>query len=140
MSREARMIEGAGERAERSRSNRFWWIMLGFMLLGAVSGATLVAMEKQGGVMPALLAIGLVLLLGIGVLAGAWWFLRDIDEVERRDNYIACTIALNFFMVLYAAWYFLWKGALVPEPQHETLFLTTILVMGVTYSWKKLRP
>jgi len=140
MSREAIQTDRPGERAEVSRRNRFWGLMAGFMLLGGVAGATMVVMERNSGSLPAMLAIGLVVLLTLGVLAGGWWFLRDIDEVERRDNYIACTVALNFYLVVYANWYFLWKGAVVREPDHEILFLATMIVMAGAYSWKKIRP
>ena len=139
-SREAGMTKGQGERAERSRSLRFWGIMAGFMLLGGIGGAAMVVMERSGGALSTALAVGMVALGTAGVGAGAWWFLRDIDEVERRDNYVSCTIGLNFYLIFYIDWYFLWKGAVVREPDHEVLFLATMGVMAATYVWKKLRP
>ncbi|NYT40913.1 hypothetical protein HZY97_09115 [Sphingomonas sp. R-74633] len=134
------MTEGPGERAEKSRSNRFWGLMAGFMLLGGVIGAGMVVMEHNQGVLPAAVAIGIVVLLTLGIGGGTWWFLRSVDEVERRDNYLASTIALNFYLIAYANWYFLWKGAVVPEPDHEALFIATMIVMAAAYFWKKLRP
>lgn len=134
------MTEGQGERAERSRSLRFWGIMAGFTLLGSIGGAAMIVMERSGGAMSTALAIGMVALGTVGVGAGAWWFLRDIDEVERRDNYVSCTIALNFYLILYVDWYFLWKGAVVREPDHEILFIATMIVMAGVYFWKKIRP
>ncbi|MBB4100550.1 hypothetical protein [Sphingomonas kyeonggiensis] len=139
-SRETGAIDRPGERAEETRRNRFWGIMAGFLLLGGVAGATLVVMERHSGTLPGALAIGLVVLLTLSVLGGAWWFLRVIDEVEREANYIASTIALNFYLILYADWYFLWKGGLVSQPDHEALFLSTMIVMAVAYFWKKIRP
>jgi hypothetical protein len=92
------------------------------------------------GVLPAAMAIGLAILLTLGAGGGTWYFLRSVDEVERRDNYVAATIALNFYLIVYANWYFLWKGAVVPEPGHEILFIATMIVMSIAYFWKKLRP
>jgi hypothetical protein len=37
-------------------------------------------------------------------------------------------------------WFVLWRGALVPEPSHQILFLVTMIAALVTYLWKKLRP
>jgi hypothetical protein len=140
MNRKAPMTEGPGERAEKSRSKWFWGLMAGFMLLGGVVGAGLVVMEHNHGVLPAAMAIGLAILLTLGAGGGTWYFLRSVDEVERRDNYVAGTIALNFYLIVYANWYFLWKGAVVPEPGHEILFIATMIVMSIAYFWKKLRP
>ena len=60
--------------------------------------------------------------------------------MERRDNLIAGTIAINFYAIFYPAWFFLWKGGLVREPDHEILFVATVIVMSAAYFWKKLRP
>lgn len=139
-SREAGMTNGPGERAERLRSIRFWGLMAGFMLLGGLIGAGMVVMERNSGLLPAALAIAIVVVLTIGVGGGTWYFLRSVDEVERRDNYVASTIALNFYLIAYANWYFLWKGAVVREPAHETIFIATMVVMAAAYFWKKLRP
>ncbi|MDG2535651.1 hypothetical protein P6144_18460 [Sphingomonas sp. HITSZ_GF] len=134
------MTDRPGERAEKSRSNRFWGLMAGFMLLGGMIGAALVVMEKSEGALPAALAIGIALVVTTAIGGGTWYFLRSVDEVERLDNYVAGTVALNFYLIVYANWYFLWKGAVVPEPRHETLFIATMIVMAAAYFWKKLRP
>ncbi|MEP9358250.1 hypothetical protein [Sphingomonas sp. KR3-1] len=134
------MTEGPGERAEKARNNRFWALMAGFMLLGGLTGAALVVMQHNSGMLPAAVAIAIAVLLTFGVGGGTWYFLRSVDEVERRDNYVAGTIALNFYIIAYANWYFLWKGAVVREPDHEILFIATMVVMSVAYFWKKLRP
>lgn len=138
-SREARMNEGPGERAEKSRSNRFWGLMSGFMLLGGVIGVALVVLERNGALPPAV-SIGIVALLIVGVGGGSWYFYRDIDEVERRDNLWGAAVALHFYLIGYACWYFLWKGTLVPEPDHQVIFVATMIVMTLAYLWKKIRP
>jgi len=133
------MTEGPGERAEKSRSNRFWGLMGGFMLLGGVIGAALVLLERDGG-LPGWAAIGIVVLLVVGLGGGSWYFYRRIDEVERSANLWGAAVALHFYLIGYASWYFLWKGALVPEPDHEALYIATLIVMTLAYLWKKVRP
>ncbi len=142
-SREAGMTEraGPGERAEVARRNRFWLMMSGFMLLGAVIGGTLVAIQNSpSGSLPAIWAIAITVTFVAVLGGGTWYFYRDIDEVERRDNLIAGTIAINFYAIFYPAWFFLWKGGLVREPDHEIVFVATLIVMSAVYFWKKLRP
>ena len=137
--REVKMSDGPGERAEKSRSNRFWSLMSGFMLLGGVIGAALALLDHNGS-LPAWVAIGIVVLLIVGLGGGSWYFYRDIDEVERRDNLWGAAVALHFYVIAYPCWYFLWKGALAPEPDHQALYIATLIVMTIAYLWKKIRP
>jgi hypothetical protein len=134
------MIDRPGERAEESRRNRFWLLMAGFMLVGGVIGAALVIVREGDGSLPAVAAIAVAALLVVALGGGSWYFYRDIDELERRDNLIAGVIALHFYVILYPCWYFLWKGGLVPEPDHEILYIATLIVMTLAYFWKKIRP
>lgn len=109
-SREAGMIDRPGERAEESRRNRFWLLMAGFMLVGGVIGAALVVARDGNGALPAVAAIAVTVLLVVALGGGSWYFYRDIDELERRDNLIAGVVALHFYVILYPCWYFLWAG------------------------------
>lgn len=47
---------------------------------------------------------------------------------------------MYFYTLAYPAWYFLWKGGLVIGPEHEFLFIATLIAMSATYLWKKARP
>lgn len=137
---EARMIERPGERAEKRRRDRFWLLLGGFMLVGGVIGAALAILGGSGGSLPAWAAIALVALLIVTLGGGSWYFYRDVDELERRDNFVAAVIALHFYMLFYPCWLLLWKGGLVPAPDHAFLYIATLVVMSLAYFWKKVRP
>ncbi len=135
---------GAGERATRERSRRIWWIMGGMAAIGFVTGFATAFLEKdEGGAFPGALppafAIGAALVFVIAVVFGSWRYFRTIDEVERRNNYVGAIWGLNFYVVLYPVWFFLWKGGLVIEPMHEALFVATLVVTMIAYFWTKLR-
>ncbi|MES2989559.1 MAG: hypothetical protein V4808_16815 [Pseudomonadota bacterium] len=135
------MTEGPGERAEKARQRRFSLIWGGFMVLGGMIGALLVALgPDRAGTIPAALAIAAAALFVIAIPLGSWYFLRDVDEVEQRTNMVASIWGLNAYVMLYPAWYILWKGQLVREPDHEILFITTMIVLSLVYFWKKARP
>jgi drug/metabolite transporter (DMT)-like permease len=135
------MNEGPGERAERIRSRHLSGVFAALMLLGGVIGAALYYLQHgETGALPAAVAIALTLLYVVGTSLGSWYFFRRTDEVELRDNLLAGTWALYFYSLLYPAWFFLWKGRLVSEPDHEILFIGTMIVLSAAYFWKKIRP
>ncbi|MDF7777003.1 hypothetical protein P1X14_17230 [Sphingomonas sp. AOB5] len=136
---------GEGERAERARRNRIVGTFSMLMLAGGVIGFATSMGNGPGagfmeGPMPAWLAIGLVLFLIVSLAWGSWKFFGMVDELEMRANYIANSTGLYFYMALYMAWFILWRGTLVPEPNHMVLFATTSIVTLAAYGWKKLRP
>lgn len=71
---------------------------------------------------------------------GGWRYNLATDELDRRDNQWAGAVAINVYIVGYATWYIWWRGGLVPEPRHETVFIATLAVMLLAYGYKKLRP
>lgn len=135
------MTEGPGERAERLRARRYWAVSLVFGLMGAGVGATLAYLgDNDARSLSASWAVGVTLLYAICLPLGSWLFLRQTDEVDLRDNLIGCTAGIYFYTMLYPGWYFLWKGGLVPEPDHQLLFIGTMGVVAAVYFWKRLRP
>lgn len=133
---------GRGERAENARSRKFWWILGGAGLLGGVLGGvhSVLTMGDFSQGLPAGWAIALAVAFSIGSAVVSIYFFRSIDELELRDNLVACTIGLYFYILVYPAWFLLWKGGLVVEPMHEALFFGTLIAMMAAYFWKKLRP
>lgn len=135
------MAEGPGERAERLRARRYWTISLICGLIGGGVGATLAYLgDNDARALPAAWAVGITIFYVVGLIFGSWLFFRQTDEVDVRDNLIACTIGIYFYATLYPGWYFLWKGGLVSEPDHQLLFIGTMGVIAATYFWKRLRP
>lgn len=133
---------GEGERAEQTRSKRFWRTLAVLALAGAVIGAlhSLLTGGDLSAGLPANWAIVLAAIWVGSLTIGSWYFHRMIDEVELRDNLWAGTVAVYAYCIAYPAWYFLWKGGVTPEPSHEALFIMTLLVMMAAYLAKKIRP
>lgn len=133
-----------GLAAAKSRRRRLQLIIGGLMGAGAVIGFFSAKFEIDGGGfmegIPAGWAIAASMILFVSIGYGGWRYHLATDELDRRDNQWAGAMALNFYLGGYASWYLWWRGGLVPEPQHETIFVVTMAVMLLTYGYKKLRP
>lgn len=133
-----------GLAAAKARKLRLQLIIGGLMGAGALLGFFSAMFEVDGGGfmegIPAgwAIAASLILLAALGY--GGWRYNIATDELDRRDNQWASVVALNFYIGGYATWYFWWRGGLVPEPQHQTVFVATMAVMLLAYGYKKLRP
>ncbi len=136
---------GPGEAAARIRRNRIAGTTALLMAAGGVIGLLTVLGQHDirdglSGTLHPAAAIAAAAILVVSIVYGSWRYFRTVDEVERRDNYLANSIGLYFYMLGYAGWYLLWRGQLVPEPSHELLFGATFTVTMIAYFWKKLRP
>jgi hypothetical protein len=136
------MKDGLAAASARTRRQRI--ILFTLMGAGAVVGFFSAMFEVDGGAflegIPAAWAIAASLITTVAIAYGGWRYNRVTDELERRDNLWASTVALNFYLALYANWYLWWRGELVREPQHEVLTVATFAVMMLAYGYKKLRP
>lgn len=133
-----------GLAAAKARKRRLQLIIGGLMGAGAVLGFFSAMFEVDGGGfmegIPAGWAIAASVIL-LGALGyGGWRYHLATDELDRRDNQWASAVALNVYIGGYASWYLWWRGGLVPEPQHQTIFVATMAVMLLAYGYKKLRP
>lgn len=147
MTRNERGMAGApgeGERALQARKRKVVGSVILLMLGGAVVGfATSVG---SGGAslltapMAPWLAIAATVVLLITLSWGSWRFFQVVDEVELRDNYIASTFGLYAYISVYFSWSLLWRGQLLPEPQHFVLFCITMVFTLIAYLWMKFRP
>lgn len=133
-----------GLAAAKARKLRLQLIIGGLAGAGAVLGFFTAMFERDGGGfmegIPAGWAIvaSLILLGALGY--GGWRYYLATDELDRRDNQWAGAVALNLYIAGYATWYIWWRGGLVPEPQHTTIFVGTMAAMLLAYGYKKLRP
>lgn len=147
MTRNERGMAGApgeGERALQTRKRKVAGSVILLMLGGAVVGfATSLG---SGGTsfliapMAPWLAIAATVVMLVTLSWGSWRFFQVVDEVEVRDNYIASTIGLYAYFAVYFAWSLLWRGQLLPEPQHFALFCITMVLTLLAYLWMKFRP
>lgn len=133
-----------GLAAAKARRRRLQLIIVALMCAGAVLGFFSAMFEMDGGGfmkgIPASWAIAASVILLVALGVGGWRYNLATDELDRRDNQWASAMALNFYIGGYACWYLWWRGGLVPEPQHQTIFVATMAVMLLAYGYKKLRP
>ena len=134
---------GPGERASKARSRRVMMTLGGLMLGGAVLGLVGAFVENEApagnGTFPPAFAIGAVVFYLVLIAGGCWRYYRSIDELELKNNYVGAIWGVNIYMTLYPCWYLLWKGGMVPEPMHDTLFVITVAATMVAYLWHKFR-
>jgi hypothetical protein len=146
MTRNERGMAGApgeGERALQARKRKVAGTVIMLMLGGAAVGFVT---SIGGGTsfltapMAPWLAIAATVVMLVTLSWGSWRFFQVVDEVEVRDNYIASTIGLYAYFAVYFAWSLLWRGQLLPEPQHFALFCITMVLTLLAYLWMKFRP
>lgn len=136
---------GIGERAERNRRRRYWTIIGALVASGFVMGlgTSLIETSDPGGYLigeiPPGWAIACVAIFLGAVGFGSWRYFRIVDEVDRDDNRWAGFFAANALMVAYPVWYLLWRGGLVVEPIHETLFTGFWVTVCLAYLYRKFR-
>lgn len=132
-----------GERAfiaKRRRVRLIWSALIGIgFVLGIATGIDSARIGTGGEISPGM-AIAAVVVLFAGVLGGSWFYFREIDELDLRDNLVACTIGLYFYALVYPSWYALSRGGLVPKTDPELIFVATLIVVTLAYFWKRLRP
>lgn len=143
-----RRLLGAGARVPtRERRSRNILLLSGAM--GAVAGIILsaVAIGNAGiddpfamfssGPIPPLLAIAMVLFLVTVLPFLSWQWQRTIDEHERDAYRAGAVSAAYLFLILAPAWWLLWRGGLVPEPNGVILYLAFNFTFLAVWFWKK---
>lgn len=135
---------GPGERAARAKSRRIWAIFGVLFAGGAILGFVTSRVETQAadgglGTLPPAFAIFGVALFLVLVTVGSLRYFKSIDEVEKRNNYVAACWALNLYLCLYPVWFFLWRGGLVVEPMQEVIYGLTMVTTIIVYGWMKFR-
>lgn len=133
-----------GLAAAKARRRRLQSIIGTLMGAGAVLGFFSAKFEMDGGGFMQGIPAGWAILASVILLGalgfGGWRYHLATDELDRRDNQWASVAALNFYIGGYASWYLWWRGGLLSEPQHQTIFVATMAVMLLAYGYKKLRP
>lgn len=135
---------GPGEALERRQRNRQALILSLLMLAGGITGLVLSLTEADGaamlqGAIPAGIAVALTVFWFVSVIGGSLWYKRHIDEIEQAAQLWGIAVAGSVVLVLYPAWYLLWRGQLVPEPNGHIMFGLLYAMMIGAYFWKKFR-
>ncbi|MEO6215543.1 MAG: hypothetical protein ABIO86_05905 [Sphingomonas sp.] len=127
-----------GERAEAARKRRFRVLMAVYVAVAMlIVAGTAVSTRAGHRVTPGWAIAFALLYIGIA-LVGGWRMYHLVDEVENRDNRVAVEWAGCFYGLTYPVWLFLWKGGLVPEPDHVLMFLGFVFVATATYLARKI--
>lgn len=137
-------LPDAGIRADRARQRRIYLIMGTLAGAGFVVGFFSSMFEREGGgflegIGP-VWAVAASIILVVSVIVGTIVYFRQVDELERRNNYWANATGCNAVLIGYPVWYLLWRGGLVSEPTHESVFVVLIAATTLAYLWKKFRP
>ncbi|MEG3181922.1 hypothetical protein [Sphingomonas sp. LT1P40] len=128
----------------RKRRNRLHLIIALLMGVGGVIGFMSAMLETKDGAflegIPAEWAIAASVMLVVAIGFGGWRYNLATDELDRRDSYWASAMALNVYLIAYPVWYLWWRGGLMSEPSHQTMFVITFLAMAASYGYKKIKP
>lgn len=138
--------DAAMPRRERASRN----ILIGCGVLGGLIGLGLAASSGIGAdgdtlslmseaPIPPVIAILLAAVILLILPAISFYWHRVIDEHESaayRDGAIA---GAYLFMTLAPAWWFLWRGGLVPEPNGVLIYFAFNFVFLAMWFWKKYR-
>ncbi len=138
--------KSGGGLTPKERLNRN--ILLWCMAIGAVIGATLVlvnndlendplAVFSNSPVSPILAIILAIFMLIIMPIVTYYWHTRASDEQEMHAIRAASYYAITVYMLGAPAWWILWRGGLVPEPNGIAIYYITLSTMGVFWLWKK---
>jgi hypothetical protein len=135
--------EDLGVRLERQR-RRKWWSLLALAVVAGV--VTSIAFNLAGagvmfdaGTIPGWLAVaGAAIYVGT-MLFGTFAMRSVSDELEVHNNVWGLAAGGFALLIVYPAWWMLWRGQVAPEPGHEPLFWVMFVSATITYLWKKLR-
>jgi hypothetical protein len=135
--------DGEGVRALRSRNRRIRNLVLAVFAGAAAIDAMIFVMARNSAegqsVLPPLGAALTALLAFLLINVGTWFGLRFADELDYRNNLLACTVAFLFNTSAYVAWMLLELGELVPSFDGHFLFFSTCGVFLLAYLWMKFR-
>lgn len=140
------MQSGEGERLHAARRRKFWILLGALGLIGAVAGFGTGFVEGRAASDPASLdpwmvtaASAGVILVAIAAAWGSWRFFVSVDEVELADNLWGSLIGFYAYVLLFPAWWALWKLGRVPEPDDWTILGVSVVTATVAYLVRKWR-
>lgn len=125
-------------------------ILIGSCLFGLVTGMAIAifglagesdnafALFTNSPIRPAF-AIAMTAILVLVLPLISWQWHKAIDEHER-DAYRAGAVAGSYLFLIGApAWWLLWRGGLVPQPDGVIFYYAFCLLFSIVWLWKKYR-
>lgn len=142
---EAPMVDGDWQARAKQRKRRINNVVGGLFCMGLLAGF-LVGFFEEGDAglfstnsVPPAVAIVAAVTFVIATTYGSWKLMKVSDELDRKINTSATVVAGNVLLIGYPAWFFLWKGGLVPTPDAFWIFCAAIGASMVSYGWQKFR-
>lgn len=150
--RQARKLGASGERlTARERLNRN--IMTASFAAGGVLGLVLAFSNMLDGELgfeeilllsetpvPTWAALLLTFTWAIVMpIVGWWWHTRAIDEQEASAYRDGAFVAGYAYLIGAPAWWMLWRGGVLPEPNGVIIFMTFACIWCAVWFWKKYR-
>ena len=142
---EATMVEQDWRARARQRQRRINTVVGALFAVGLVCGFLVGFFEDENSGLlaansiPPWLAIGSAIMFLIAVGFGSWKLMKVSDEHERIIHTKTTVVAGNVMLIGYPAWFILWKGGLVPEPDALWLFVAGIIGSAIAFAWYKFR-
>jgi hypothetical protein len=131
-------MDNPGERAEAARKRRSLMMIAANVAIAVVIVVGTAIVKRPGQQITPGWAIAFAIIYVGALVFGGWRMCRAVDEVEVRNNRAAMVWAACFYGLTYPVWFFLWKGGLVPEPDHMLMFAATVAVAAAAYAIRKI--
>lgn len=140
------MVRGEGERLHAEWRKRFWALLGGLALIGAISGfigGFVMGHQDASGVAlpPSMLTLGAagVVLLALLSAYFSWRFFITVDKVEVADNLWGSLIGFYVYAILFPAWWAMHRLGKAPEPDDWLIFGASMITATIAYAIRKWR-
>lgn len=120
------------------------------LVVGAIVGAGGHLFENRhgsGGAMGALFeagpisrafAIALIAGWAVAMIVSIYWHMA-LDEIERAEYEFGAVLALYGYVTIAPAWWILWRGGMLPEPDGGVIFLAVCVIWCIGWAWRRWR-
>lgn len=142
---EAIMADADWQLRARQRKRRINLVVGMLFGMGLIAGFLVGYFEdEQAGLVaansiPPWLALVSALIFVVAVTYGSWKLMKVSDELERTINARSTIMAGNVMLIGYPAWFILWKGGIVTEPDAFWIFVSGMAASVLAYAWYKFR-
>jgi hypothetical protein len=140
------MQQGEGERLHAARRRRYWLMIGGLGLIGAIGGFVSGFIQDHAagsgtGLSPAMTSVAVAGVFIVALLAAwaSWRFFVTVDEVEVADNLWGSLIGFYTYAILLPVWWSLEKLGRAPEPDQWVIFfasMTTAMLVYLVRKWR----
>jgi len=128
-----------GEARLRVRRRRLIIVVAALLVSGFIFGLTLGFVDGAAMALPSWLAFGIVAVFIAFAGWLSWLYYRIVDELDLKDNFIACMVGFFGYSFGYPSWKWLAAVGAVPPVDPDGLFFMVLGLTIITYSVLKIR-